>query len=239
MWLSFCANPVRGRGQPRGTRTCNQVHRALGTPRARSGHAAPVFLVHRGLRPLKNGQNDVRAGLRPPSQVHLFAKNEGVGSQQGLAHHVAGPWAFVSLEMLRVAIAGRRRRARGGADKERDVGHDGGAGRGSRSLLWSAGRERPRAIDGSAASRWTRRRGVGWPVRCVPQPASSANWRRLRCAAAGMRPATEGTCRSRPVRRSKFKPRTSAPGPSARAASCSRASPPGRRPARRPPGPGA
>ena len=97
MWLSFCANPVRGRGQPRGTRTCNQVHRALGTPRARSGHAAPVFLVHRGLRPLKNGQNDVRAGLRPPSQVHLFAKNEGVGSQQGLAHHVAGPWAFVGL----------------------------------------------------------------------------------------------------------------------------------------------
>ena len=45
----------------------SQVHRALGTPRARSGHAASVFFVHRGLRPLKNAFADVCVGLRPPS----------------------------------------------------------------------------------------------------------------------------------------------------------------------------
>jgi hypothetical protein len=40
------------------------------------------------------------------------------------------------------------------------VRHHGDAGQGSRSLLWPAGRENPRAFNGSAASRWTGRRGL-------------------------------------------------------------------------------
>ncbi len=153
---------------------CERVIRSLTPPRgaSRAWHPTrtlwprvPRFsLSGSGLQPLKNAFPDVRVGLRLPSQVHLFAKNEGVGGQQGLAHHVAGPLAFVGLETLRVGDAGRRRRARGGADKERDVEHHGGAGQGSRSLLWPAGREKPRAFNGSAALRWTGRRGVNWPA---------------------------------------------------------------------------
>jgi hypothetical protein len=109
------------------------------------------------------GHRSLRKRSQTPSHVRLFAKNEGVGSQQGLAHHVAGPWAFVGLETLRVGDAGRRWAGDGRADKKRDAAPIGGAGQGSRSLLWPAGREDPRAFNGSAASRWTGRRGVNWP----------------------------------------------------------------------------
>lgn len=50
------------------------VHRAPGTPRARSGHGASVFFVHRGLRPLKIGSYRVCPRLRLPSQARGHAK---------------------------------------------------------------------------------------------------------------------------------------------------------------------
>ncbi len=97
-----------------------RVHRALGTPRARSGHAAPVFFVHRGLRPLKNAFQDVCAGLRLPSHWSSWANKK----RRGQSARVRGGDRFSAFwpcpgASTRSAPPSNRRGAAGPAGMER------------------------------------------------------------------------------------------------------------------------